>query len=236
MRRSITPALATTDIADTPPDLVNPSAVELVLDIRREYAKKLEQATRRSITPALATTDIADIPPDLVNPSAVEFGLDIRREYAKKLEQSRERSRKLQSDLAVEEHRGQELSRILKELLPDPKTSNVTNNEVLKLEVLICYSVGESEMKILVDGWRGKKWGPGVDLMVVTVVWAGHVDDEELNAWREQRKQGFKIASPFPGLIDAVFLGEHLDDIEEITPLLWSCFDFARERKDKESC
>ncbi|PQQ11379.1 uncharacterized protein Pyn_01408 [Prunus yedoensis var. nudiflora] len=99
-------------------------------------------ATRRSITPALATTDIADIPPDLVNPSAVEFGLDIRREYAKKLEQSRERSRKLQSDLAVEEHRGQELSRILKELLPDPKTSNVTNNEVLKLEVLV---IGEHD-------------------------------------------------------------------------------------------
>lgn len=43
MRRSNAPALATTDIADIPPDLVNPSAVELVLDIRREYAKKLEQ-------------------------------------------------------------------------------------------------------------------------------------------------------------------------------------------------
>ncbi|KAH0981322.1 hypothetical protein GBA52_008499 [Prunus armeniaca] len=73
----------------------------------------------------LQLPDIADIPPDLVNPSAVELVLDIRREYAKKLEQSRERSRKLQSDLAVEEHRGQELSRILKEVLPDPKTSNV---------------------------------------------------------------------------------------------------------------
>jgi hypothetical protein len=43
MRRSNTTALATTDISDIPPDLVNPSAVELVLDIRREYAKKLEQ-------------------------------------------------------------------------------------------------------------------------------------------------------------------------------------------------
>jgi hypothetical protein len=38
--------------------------------------------------------------------------------------QSKERARKLQSDLAVEEHRGQELSRILKEVLPDPKISN----------------------------------------------------------------------------------------------------------------
>lgn len=43
MQRSNTPALANTDISDIPPDLVNPSAVELVLDIRREYAKKLEQ-------------------------------------------------------------------------------------------------------------------------------------------------------------------------------------------------
>ena len=43
MRRGSTPTLATSDISDIPPDLVNPSAVELVLDIRREYAKKLEQ-------------------------------------------------------------------------------------------------------------------------------------------------------------------------------------------------
>ncbi|BBN69925.1 hypothetical protein Prudu_1260S000100 [Prunus dulcis] len=82
-------------------------------EVRRaisEIQNDLESAMRRSNAPALATTDIADIPPDLVNPSAVELVLDIRREYAKKLEQ---------------EHRGQELSRILKEVLPDPKTSNV---------------------------------------------------------------------------------------------------------------
>jgi hypothetical protein len=33
------------NVTDIPPDLVNPSAVELVLDIRREYAKKLEQVS-----------------------------------------------------------------------------------------------------------------------------------------------------------------------------------------------
>lgn len=37
--------MATTNITDIPPDLVSPSAVELVLDIRSEYAKKLEQVT-----------------------------------------------------------------------------------------------------------------------------------------------------------------------------------------------
>ncbi|XP_004308180.1 PREDICTED: uncharacterized protein LOC101298171 isoform X2 [Fragaria vesca subsp. vesca] len=96
-------------------------------EVRRaisEIQKDLESAMRRGSTPTLATSDISDIPPDLVNPSAVELVLDIRREYAKKLEQSKERARKLQSDLAVEEHRGQELSRILKEVLPDPKISN----------------------------------------------------------------------------------------------------------------
>lgn len=38
--------------------------------------------------------------------------------------QSEERARKLRADLAAEEHRGQELSRILQEILPDPKASN----------------------------------------------------------------------------------------------------------------
>ncbi|PON59700.1 hypothetical protein PanWU01x14_157570 [Parasponia andersonii] len=73
------------------------------------------RAIRRSNTSPIAITNIADIPPDLVNPSAVELVLDIRREYSEKLEQSQERARKLRGDLAVEEHRGQELSRILKE-------------------------------------------------------------------------------------------------------------------------
>ncbi|KAJ6989150.1 GPI-anchored adhesin protein [Populus alba x Populus x berolinensis] len=43
IRRSNTTAIALANVNDIPPDLVNPSAVELVLDIRREYAKKLEQ-------------------------------------------------------------------------------------------------------------------------------------------------------------------------------------------------
>ncbi|KAJ6325731.1 hypothetical protein OIU76_012755 [Salix suchowensis] len=85
----------------------------------------LESTIRRSNTTAIAMANVTDIPPDLVNPSAVELVLDIRREYANKLEQSHERARKLRADLAVEEHRGLELSRILKEVLPRPKTSSV---------------------------------------------------------------------------------------------------------------
>ncbi|XP_039063281.1 uncharacterized protein LOC120207976 [Hibiscus syriacus] len=49
---------------------------------------------------------------------------DLQHEYATKLEQSQERARQLRADLAVEEHRGMELSRILKEVVPDAKASS----------------------------------------------------------------------------------------------------------------
>ncbi|XP_022968380.1 uncharacterized protein LOC111467644 isoform X1 [Cucurbita maxima] len=64
-----------------------------------------------------------DIPPELVNPGAVEMVMDLRSEYSKKLELSQDRARKLRADLAVEEQRGLELSRILREVIPAPKTS-----------------------------------------------------------------------------------------------------------------
>nr|XP_017215955.1 PREDICTED: uncharacterized protein LOC108193691 isoform X2 [Daucus carota subsp. sativus] len=80
---------------------------------------------RRSNATGIATADVTSIAPDSVKPGAVELVLDIRREYATKLEESQERARKLRSDLAVEEHRGQELSRILKETLPEPKVSSL---------------------------------------------------------------------------------------------------------------
>ncbi|CAN4111333.1 unnamed protein product [Withania somnifera] len=84
----------------------------------------LEDAIRRNNVNAITTANAADIPPNLVNLGAVELVSDIRREYARKLDESEERARKLRSDLAVEEHRGQEISRILKEILSDPKPSH----------------------------------------------------------------------------------------------------------------
>nr|XP_009788236.1 PREDICTED: uncharacterized protein LOC104236075 isoform X2 [Nicotiana sylvestris] len=81
------------------------------------------KAIRRNNVNAIATANVPDIPSNLVKPEAVELVLDIRREYARKLDESEERARKLRSDLAVEEHRGQEISRILKEILSDPKPS-----------------------------------------------------------------------------------------------------------------
>ncbi|XP_023732355.1 uncharacterized protein LOC111880181 [Lactuca sativa] len=95
-------------------------------EVRRAIADiqdDLQHAIRRNTTGALVSTDVMDISPKLVKTGAVDLVLDIRREYAKELEESQERARKLRSDLAIEEHRKQELSRILKETLPEPKTS-----------------------------------------------------------------------------------------------------------------
>ncbi|XP_042515097.1 uncharacterized protein LOC122089429 isoform X2 [Macadamia integrifolia] len=88
-----------------------------------EIQNDLENVIRRNCT-TIGATNVVDIPPELVNPDAIELVSDIRKEYASKLEQSQERARKLQAELAIEEHRGQELNRILKEILPDPKSLN----------------------------------------------------------------------------------------------------------------
>ncbi|GJX72850.1 hypothetical protein Tco_0311445 [Tanacetum coccineum] len=82
-----------------------------------------KMAIRRNTSAALVSTEVTDAS-KLVKPGAVGLVLGIRREYAKELEESQERARKLRSDLAIEEHRKQELSRILKENLPEPKTSS----------------------------------------------------------------------------------------------------------------
>lgn len=66
--------------------------------------------------------------------------------------QSEERSRKLREDLAVEEHRGQELDRILREILPDPKSSAIRRSRrerrvgylALHLLLLDVYCLGDS--------------------------------------------------------------------------------------------
>ncbi|WCJ19144.1 hypothetical protein M5689_001446 [Euphorbia peplus] len=97
-------------------------------EVRRAIAdiqNDLESAIIKRNGNAVTSAGVVDLPPDLVNPGAVELVLDIRREYARKLEQSQEQARKLRAELEVEEHRGLELTRILKEVLPDPKTSNM---------------------------------------------------------------------------------------------------------------
>ncbi|KAG9458481.1 hypothetical protein H6P81_002989 [Aristolochia fimbriata] len=100
-------------------------------EVRRaisEIRNDLANAVRGKNAAIFSTTNVTDIPPELVNPNAIELLSDIRREYATKLEQSQVRARKLREDLAIEEQRGQELSRILKEVLPNPKTPETSHS------------------------------------------------------------------------------------------------------------
>ncbi|CAJ1977991.1 unnamed protein product [Sphenostylis stenocarpa] len=90
-------------------------------EVRRAISE-IQMELENSNVAAISLTNVADIPPDLVNPGAVELVLEIRKEYAKKHEESQQRARNLRAELAVEEHREQELDRILKEVLPYPKT------------------------------------------------------------------------------------------------------------------
>lgn len=97
-------------------------------EVRRAISEiqiDLESAVQKSNAAAITVTDMADIHPDLLNPGTVELAFEIRREYTKKLEEAEERARRLRADLAVEEHRVRELDRILREVLPYPKTPNI---------------------------------------------------------------------------------------------------------------
>ncbi|KAL5707770.1 hypothetical protein ACHQM5_018631 [Ranunculus cassubicifolius] len=83
-----------------------------------EIQGDLENVKQRKNLTSIPKTDI---PSDLEKPDAKEMVSDIRSEYGAKLKQAQERARKLRADLAVEEHREHEFSRILEEILPEPK-------------------------------------------------------------------------------------------------------------------
>lgn len=69
--------------------------------------------------PSIHTTEnIIDIPPEFLDPE--ELYCD---EYVSKLEQAKERARKLRADLAIEEQREQELSRIVENISHAPTIS-----------------------------------------------------------------------------------------------------------------
>ncbi|XP_019161767.1 PREDICTED: uncharacterized protein LOC109158301 isoform X2 [Ipomoea nil] len=92
-------------------------------EVRRaisDIQSDLQSVIQRNNVNTISSNGAANIPPNS-NPASVELVLNIRREYSRKLEESEERTRQLQADLAIEEHRGQELNRILKEIVPDPK-------------------------------------------------------------------------------------------------------------------
>ncbi|XP_027912064.1 uncharacterized protein LOC114170719 [Vigna unguiculata] len=104
-------------------------------EVRRAISEiqiELESAIQKRNVTAISVSNVADIPPDLVNPGAVELVLEIRKEYAKKHEESQQRARNLRAELAIEEHREQELDRILREVLPSPKTPIVQKSRTAR--------------------------------------------------------------------------------------------------------
>ncbi|GLT75819.1 hypothetical protein SLA2020_475150 [Shorea laevis] len=104
-------------------------------EVRRaisDIQNDLKSAIQRSNATAIGSTNLTDLRPDLVSPGGIELVSDMKREYAKKLEQSEERARKLRAELAVEEQRGMELSRILKEELQEPRTPSLQKSRAGK--------------------------------------------------------------------------------------------------------
>ncbi|CAM8969983.1 unnamed protein product [Rhodiola kirilowii] len=91
-------------------------------EVRRSICDIQNDLVDRGTNPTMASVNV---PHSAQSPSPVELVLDIRREYVKELEQSEERARKLRADLAAEEHRGMELGRVLKELLPDSRVASL---------------------------------------------------------------------------------------------------------------
>ncbi|TXG51318.1 hypothetical protein EZV62_023842 [Acer yangbiense] len=61
------------------------------------------------------------------NDDALQAVSTMRRNYATELEQSEKRKQDLLAEIVLEEQHGRELSKIVKEMLPDPKTSVVEN-------------------------------------------------------------------------------------------------------------
>ncbi|KAL9258646.1 hypothetical protein AKJ16_DCAP24516, partial [Drosera capensis] len=83
------------------------------------------KATRRSSDCQAAANKITNtILADIENPDSMGF-MDVRSEYSKLLEESQDRARKLRAELAVEEQRGIELTKILKQIITEPKTPNL---------------------------------------------------------------------------------------------------------------
>nr|CAD1817404.1 unnamed protein product [Ananas comosus var. bracteatus] len=99
-------------------EIIRPEVPHAISEIRDDF----ENAIQRTNPATTAAKNIIDIPLEL-NHGEIELVSDIRREYATKLEQTQERARKLRADLAVEEQREQELSRILKDILPVQRSS-----------------------------------------------------------------------------------------------------------------
>lgn len=95
-----------------------------VSDIRMELEESMQKNGKLS-----STVDVQDRS-ESQGTDVIQAVADIRKEYTMKLEESEKRVRELWSQIAVEERRCLELSKIVKELLPTPPpvTTSTANN------------------------------------------------------------------------------------------------------------
>ncbi|XP_051121118.1 uncharacterized protein LOC127244608 [Andrographis paniculata] len=112
-------------VGGVPPNQIYETVQSEVRRAITDIQNDLERAFQRNNGSTVSATNVANMLSGFVDSEAVDFVTDIRREYAMKLEESEERARKLRADLAVEEHRGQELGRMLKEIVPHPNSSGM---------------------------------------------------------------------------------------------------------------
>ncbi|CAD5189951.1 unnamed protein product [Musa acuminata subsp. malaccensis] len=100
--------------------------------VRKEVRHAVEEIRTELQKVMLNNEASAIISDDSIRPKGsevLEAISEIRRNYTTKLEQSEKRKQDLLAELAMEEERGQEISKIVKELLPSPKISVVPERQ-----------------------------------------------------------------------------------------------------------
>ncbi|XP_042416032.1 uncharacterized protein LOC122005160 [Zingiber officinale] len=120
-----------------PPDLESGGLYEMVRSEVHSAVSEITTNLENVIKRKVPVDSIGNVPPELVNQDEIELVPDIQREYTFMLEQSQERIRKLQADLAIEEQRRHELSRILNNIVLENEKSSSTRKSKMKRKASI---------------------------------------------------------------------------------------------------
>lgn len=94
-------------------------------DVMRKELRHAVEEIKMELEQGMTKTKTNDKCLQSKNIGALQTASTIRRNYAAKLEQSEKRKQELLAEILLEEQRGRELSKIVQELLPDPKVSVV---------------------------------------------------------------------------------------------------------------
>lgn len=94
-------------------------------DVMRKELRHAVEEIKMELEQGMTKTKTNDKCLQSKNIGALQTASTIRRSYAAKLEQSEKRKQELLAEILLEEQRGRELSKIVQELLPDPKVSVV---------------------------------------------------------------------------------------------------------------